>query len=94
MFILNSKYVKSLEEVDKYLEAHKAFLQKFYASGHFICSGRKVPRTGGVILCRAESKEEVEEILNQDPFKQEGVSEYEIIEFVSSMFADGFEAFV
>lgn len=94
MFILNSKYVKSLEEVDRYLEVHKAFLEKYYKSGHFICSGRKEPRTGGIILCRAESREEVETILSQDPFMQEGVSEYEIIEFISSKYAEAFEVFV
>lgn len=54
MFIVNLTYVKPLEEVEKYLEDHITFLNKYYASNNFICSGRKNPRDGGIILCTAK----------------------------------------
>ena len=32
------------------MKAHVAFLNKHYASGRFVVSGRKVPREGGIII--------------------------------------------
>ena len=32
------------------MAAHVAFLKKHYASGHFLVSGRKIPRDGGIII--------------------------------------------
>ncbi|MDR3600844.1 MAG: YciI family protein [Desulfosporosinus sp.] len=67
---------------------------KYYASGNFICSGRKNPRTGGVIICRAKDKMEVEKIIQEDPFYREELAEYEVIEFLPARYAEGFERFI
>lgn len=91
MFIVSLTYIKPLEEVDRRLEAHVAYLQQEYAAGSFVASGRKVPRTGGVILSSLKSRRALEAVLAKDPFAQAGIAEYEIIEFVASMVADGFE---
>ncbi|TIH18543.1 GTP cyclohydrolase [Marinifilum sp. JC120] len=91
MYILNLRYIKPLEEIDALLEEHIKFLEKYYAKGVFITSGRKVPRTGGVILARNITLEELEKAINEDPFKREGVAEYEIIQFIPTMMADGYE---
>ena len=50
MFILILTYKKALNKVDKYLDVHKEYLDKFYETGDFIASGRQNPRIGGVIL--------------------------------------------
>lgn len=94
MFLANLTYVKPLSEVDRYLDEHVAFLDRYYATGHFICSGRKNPRLGGVILCRAKSLEEMQGILQNDPFYQHEIAEYELIEFTASKCADGFRCFL
>ena len=94
MYIVNLNYVKPIEDVEKHLEAHVAFLDKYYESGNFIASGRKNPRTGGVILCNAENKEALNDILSEDPFNVNAIAEYEVTEFFPSKFAEGFEDFV
>ncbi|QJB55270.1 YciI family protein [Pseudodesulfovibrio sp. zrk46] len=94
MFLISLTYVQSLEAVDACLERHIAFLEKYYASGNFIVSGRKNPRIGGVILCRAESIEEVRAIIAEDPFHQEGVADYDVMEFQPTKCAEGFETFM
>ena len=91
MFIVSLTYTSPLEEVDIHLEAHVAYLKEEYANGSFVASGRKVPRTGGVILSRLDSRAELEAVLAKDPFAQAGIAEYEITEFVASMAASGFE---
>ncbi|MGT2907690.1 YciI family protein [Streptococcus dentiloxodontae] len=94
MFIVNLTYIKDLEQVEKYLEQHIQFLDTFYQWGHFIASGRKVPRTGGIILLKAETLQEVSEIISQDPFKIHGIADYDIIEFVPSKFSEAFSQLI
>ena len=84
MFIINLTYKVQLEKVDNYLNEHIEFLNKQYELGHFIASGRKVPRTGGVILSKVDDKSELERIIEKDPFKINNLADYELIEFVPS----------
>ena len=83
MVIVNITYTVELDKIEQKLEEHIEFLNKYYANNKFICSGRKNPRTGGVILCNAD-KEEVSEIIKEDPFYINKLGNYEIIEFESS----------
>ena len=93
MFVILVKYVKPLEEVDRAVEAHRKFLARYYASGHFLLSGPREPRTGGVILANGESKPELEKIIQQDPFFIAHIAEYEIVEFKPVMAAEAFAGF-
>ena len=68
MFIINLNYIVPLDELDKHMGAHVKFLREYYKKNVFVASGRKVPRTGGIILALASSKEEVEKIIREDPF--------------------------
>lgn len=92
MFLFNLTYVKPLEEVERLLPGHIRFLDAHYETGEFLCSGRKVPRTGGVILCACGSREAAEGIRDEDPFFREGAARYEIIEFLPSKASEGFRA--
>lgn len=85
MFIVSLTYVKDFDTVDSYLQEHVEYLKKQYEKGFFIASGRKVPRTGGVILSDIKDKEELMDVLKNDPFYKNQVAEYDVIEFVPSM---------
>lgn len=92
MFIISLTYQKPLNEVDYYLEEHVTFLKRHYTAGHFIASGRKVPRTGGVILAKAPSKAFLEEIMVEDPFIMHHIATYEITEVSVTLTAEEFNA--
>ncbi len=94
MFVIILKYAKPLERIDELVAAHIKFLDRFYNQGKFIASGRRNPRTGGVILANASSVEEVWDIIKQDPFYIDGAAEYEVIEFIPSNYDSRFECFV
>lgn len=82
MFIANLKYKKSIEEVNKVLEAHLEYLDKYFEKGKFICTGKKsFPELGGVILFNSNNLEKAKKILHEDPFYIEEIADYEIIEF-------------
>lgn len=86
MFIINLNYIRPLEEIDAHMSNHMTFLRKYYKLNVFVASGRKVPRTGGVILALAESKERIEEIIKEDAFYIHKLAEFSITEFQTSQY--------
>lgn len=92
MFVVDLHYIVSLARVDTAIAGHVEFLKKNYASGAFLASGRKAPRTGGIIIAVAENRGELDVILREDPFQQMGLAQYSITEFIPSMLAPGLTA--
>jgi uncharacterized protein YciI len=94
MFVISLNYKKPIEEVEKYIPEHTIFLDKFYALNKFIVSGRKNPRTGGMILVHNCSREELDEMIKQDPFYKHQIADYEITEMIPTKYAENFRPFV
>jgi uncharacterized protein YciI len=92
MFVIELVYKVSLDQIDASMKAHMRFLKKYYDSGHFLASGRKIPRDGGIILAVGCSREEIEAIAREDPFCQKGLADARIIEFRTSQKADDIQA--
>ncbi|WP_027713056.1 YciI family protein [Dickeya chrysanthemi] len=90
MYIISLTYHAPLDEVENLLEKHVTWLKRGYEQGMFVASGRKNPRTGGVILAKSVVREELEAFLAQDPFQ--AVANYEVINFQPSMTIDAFSA--
>ncbi|HIH9393712.1 TPA: YciI family protein, partial [Yersinia enterocolitica] len=63
MFVVSLTYHQPIDVVEALTESHKDWLKKYYAQGVFIASGRKVPRTGGIILAKSIGREELDKIL-------------------------------
>lgn len=91
IFVIDLHYICELDQIDAARDAHIAFLDAHYASGHFICSGPKDPRTGGVIIAMAPTKDEIETLITKDPFHQQGLAEYTITQFNAVKHADWFK---
>jgi uncharacterized protein YciI len=62
-----------------------------YDSGMFLASGRKNPRTGGIILAKGE-RTQVEAYVAADPFTVEGVAVYDLTEVAVNRTSAGLEA--
>ena len=84
MFVIELVYKVALSEIDAHMGAHVAFLNKHYAAGNFLISGRKIPREGGIILAVAKTLAEVEAIIHEDPFHKHGLADFRIIQFRAS----------
>ena len=91
MFVIELLYKAPLAEIDAAMAAHVAFLKKHYASGHFLVSGRKIPRDGGIIIAAGSSRVEIEAIVREDPFVARGLAEFRVIEFRASQRAKELE---
>ncbi len=84
MFIINLNYIVPLDKLDAHMADHVKFLRAYYKKNVFVASGRKVPRTGGIILALANSKEEIEKIISEDPFYIHKLADFSITEFLAS----------
>jgi uncharacterized protein YciI len=84
MFVIELIYKADLADIDAHMTAHVRFLKKYYASGHFLISGRKIPRDGGIILALGENRQEIQAIVEEDPFYEHGLADFRIIEFRAS----------
>lgn len=94
MFIVSLSYKKEIREVEKFLKSHVQFLDKYYSEKKFIFSGRKNPRTGGIILVRHVDQNTLMEIIRQDPFYQNEIADYDITEVIPTKYDKNFACFV
>jgi uncharacterized protein YciI len=85
MFVINLHYIVPLEKLDAHMGDHVKFLKHCYKKNVFVASGRKVPRTGGIILALG-TKEEIEEIISEDPFYKHKLAEFTVTEFRASQY--------
>ena len=93
MILIELTYKAPLERIDEHLKGHVAFLEANYAKGNFVFSGRKNPRTGGLILTTLNSLAEAEAIAKEDPFFTHQLADYHFIDFTPSKWHPDFAPF-
>jgi len=81
MFIVLLTYITPMSEVDKYLCAHREFLDAHYKQGLLVASGPMKPRTGGVIIAATNDRAYLESVFQKDPYHLAEIAEYQFIEF-------------
>jgi uncharacterized protein YciI len=84
MFVLELTYTAPLARIDELLPEHAVWLERGYAAGLFLASGRKEPRDGGVILAAGDDRARIEALAATDPFARAGACTYRITGFVAT----------
>ena len=84
MFVIELSYKAALPEIDAAMKAHVAWLDRHYAAGTFLLSGRKVPRDGGIIIACGSDRAAIEAIVREDPFVARGLADARVIQFRAS----------
>jgi len=80
-FVVEISYRVPLARIEETMLAHRAHLQTGYEQGLLLASGPQVPRTGGILLARAPSREVLEEFIARDPYRVQDLADYRLIEF-------------
>ena len=93
-FIIDIHYLIPAEQLGETTVEHRSFLQSGYKLGMLLFSGPKVPRTGGIIVARAESVDELVEFFSNDPYQKKGVATYQFIEFNPVLMQDFLQKWV
>jgi uncharacterized protein YciI len=94
MYLILLQYIRPVAAVEHYMEQHRAFLEKFYKSGQFILAGRRKPKSGGLIICKASSRKEVEAIISEDPLDKFQLALYDIIEFEPTSYVNELQSYL
>ena len=94
MFIVELTYTKPIEHIDQYLAEHRAFLEDGYQKNYFIASGPINPRTGGIVISQLRNRDQLEGILEKDPFRMNDLATYRIIEFNPVKYHPDFVSFL
>jgi uncharacterized protein YciI len=80
VWLLLSRYVRPLPEVDALRADHVAHLERQREAGRFLAWGRLVPPTGGFVIARGMDRAALDAVLSQDPFTVGGVAEWDVRE--------------
>ena len=79
-FVLEGEHLVPFEQRSPELIArHRAFLQEGYDRGDFLLSGPHIPPTGGILIARAESREALMALLQDEPFTKAKVMRFKTI---------------
>lgn len=92
MFVIELTYKADLAAIDGAMKQHIVWLNRHYAAGLFVVSGRKVPRDGGIIIAGGDDRDAIDAAMRDDPFVSGGLADYRLIQFNASQRAPGFTA--
>jgi uncharacterized protein YciI len=90
MYVVSLTYKVPEDIVEYHLPAHVEWLRKAFDDGVFMVAGRKIPRTGGLLLSNA-ARADLDASLARDPFYVNGVADFEVMEFHANRVAPGYE---
>jgi uncharacterized protein YciI len=85
LYLVTLNYVRPIEEVNAHLDTHRDWLVTHVRAGHILVAGPLEDRTGGFLLARSNSREELERLLAQDSFAVHGVVEFQVRGFEAAL---------
>jgi uncharacterized protein YciI len=80
-FIVEIKYKVPFEQLSGIIDEHRSFLDTGYKNKLLLCSGPQNPKTGGIVIARAESENEIKRFFENDPYHTKDVAEHKFTEF-------------
>lgn len=80
-YVVEITYKTPIEKIEELTPIHREFLQTGYKAGMLLVSGPKVPRTGGIVIAKAISMEEITDFFKNDPYALNNAADYSFIEF-------------
>lgn len=88
MFIVQLNYQCDPNEIDKYLQAHRDFLDYHFKQGLFLAAGHLKPRTGDIIIALTNDRKQLESVLQEDPYYLADLAHYTLTEFTPASHRD------
>lgn len=82
-FVVEGTIIDPKKMNDEIMKKHMVYTQKAMDSGIILTSGLKEDMSGGLFIIKSETIENLEDYLNNEPFKLNGIQKYKIIEFNS-----------
>ena len=87
--ILKSTYLQPPDVVAQTRPAHLEFLKTETEAGRLVLAGRQEDGSGGVLITADISAEDVQDIIDRDPYTHAGAASYERLSFSAAVRAAG-----
>ena len=84
MFVILLKFSTNKGKAGQFMERHNAWLRDGFEKGVFLLSGSIQPKAGGAVLAHNATPEQMQAIVDEDPFVAEDVVTAEIVEISAS----------
>lgn len=94
MYLVDMNFIDMSKVTPELTERHKKYLEKQYKSSLLMFGGRKVPRTGGILVSAHPTKEALVGVLESDPFVASGAVSYVITEFIPVMASEQYASII
>lgn len=80
MFVVLLRFSKNKGQASDFMEGHNQWIRRGFEDNVFLVVGSLQPGLGGSILVHGESREDLENRVNKDPFVVKNVVTAEILE--------------
>ncbi|RZM80370.1 hypothetical protein C3B51_12490 [Pseudoalteromonas rubra] len=80
MFIILLKFSENKSQASEYMASHNDWIKQGFEDGVFLLVGSLQPGLGGSVIAHNISKEDLEVLVNADPFVKHDVVSAEILE--------------
>ena len=87
--VLTSTYLQPLDVIGQTRPAHLEFIEGEVAAGRLLIGGRQESGVGGILVTGDISAEEVQSIVQRDPYTQAGVARYDVVSYNAVVRAPG-----
>ena len=84
MFVVLLKFAGNKGQAPRFMEGHKAWIQRGFDDGVFLLAGNLQPNLGGGIMAHNTSLPDLQERVMADPFVAENIVSAEILEITPS----------
>lgn len=84
MHIVFLEFAERKGEAGNFMQGHKDWIQRGFDTGCFLLTGSLQSQTGGMVLADRISREELDQLVKQDPFVEHGIVTPRIVEFAPS----------
>ena len=84
MYLMISKYLAPLEQLDEARPEHALYLDGLEKAGYVVTAGRQDPPVGGVIVFDVDTEDEARTLIADDPYVKKGLAVYEPYGWVPS----------
>jgi uncharacterized protein YciI len=93
-FIIEITYRVPFEKLETVVPAHRAYLSEGYKKGLLLVSGPQNPRTGGIVVAKANNENEIKDFFSKDPYCTGNLADYRFIEFTPVSFNSLLESWI
>lgn len=80
MYIILLKFSHNKSQAGAFMEGHNQWIKRGFDDGVFLLVGSLQPGLGGAVIAHAETRADLEQRVQDDPFVAEGVVSAEILE--------------